>query len=634
VSTVPINKIDLKVGLEIHQQLDTNKKLFCNCSPIESSEYTSKFSRRLRASKSELGEYDPAAIFESSKSQTIVYYLNPESSCLVEKDEEPPHQLDNDSKRIALIIATSLDSRVFTEIYPMRKIVVDGSNTSGFQRTMLVSQGGFLKVNNKRIGVQTICLEEDAAKLLGDEDSVRKYGLDRLGIPLVEVALEPVNGTPSEIKKIAHTLGKLLRSTKQVIRGLGSIRQDVNVSILGGSVVEVKGVQQLDQLEKAVEYEAKRQYGLKLISEKLNEKSLKISREKDVFDITKTLSDCKSKIIQKALKDNFLIKAIRIEKFRGMFSYSPYEGIRLGKELAQLVRFFGIGGIFHSDELPNYGIEIIDVEKIKQHMKIGVDDSFLIVAAPESKINFVVDSLINRINEAEKGVPAETRLATQDGETIYLRPRPGASRMYPETDIPPIIVTEAELSLAKKEVPKPWDEAVLEIEKKYKLNHQLAEQIFDSEYFDLFEEICTNEKNSPTFVASTLCSTLTNLQRQGLDLTLLQAPQIKYCFNLLSDAKISKESIEMVFENIMSGKSKTVDEAIKHASIMRIDERRLTEILDEIIQNNKQLIENLGERAENPLMGVAMKSLRGKVSGEIVSKILKKKVQDILNKKN
>ncbi len=226
-----IENVGLKVGLEIHQQLNTNKKLFCNCTPIESDEYTKKFQRNLRPVKSELGEYDPAVLFEKSKSKTIMYFENPQSSCLVEQDEEPPHDLDKDAKELVLIIASSLNSNIFSEIYPMRKTVIDGSNTTGFQRTMLISQGGSIDIGDKKIGVQSICLEEDAAKLLGDKGSIREYSLDRLGIPLVEIALDPVEGKPSEIKKIALSLGKLLRSTKKVTRGIGSIRQDVNVSV-------------------------------------------------------------------------------------------------------------------------------------------------------------------------------------------------------------------------------------------------------------------------------------------------------------------------------------------------------------------------------------------------------------------
>ena len=261
MSEINIDEIGLKVGLEIHQQLSTGKKLFCNCNTEEENEYTAKFSRRLRASKSELGEYDPAALFEKTKSKTMIYYTNPTSTCLLEQDEEPPHEINSEAKKTALLISSALYSKIFREIYPMRKMVIDGSNTSGFQRTMLISQGGFLNVDGEKIGIQTICLEEDAAKLLQDGEGKREYSLERLGIPLVEIATEPVMASPSKIRKIALTLGRLLRTTKKVTRGLGSIRQDVNVSIKDGGVVEVKGVQQLDQLEKGVEYEAKRQHG-------------------------------------------------------------------------------------------------------------------------------------------------------------------------------------------------------------------------------------------------------------------------------------------------------------------------------------------------------------------------------------
>ena len=226
MSEFSINELGVKVGLEIHQQLSTNKKLFCNCTPIDTDEYSIKFQRKLRAAKSELGEYDPAALFEKSKSKTIMYFANPESSCLVEQDEEPPHELDIDAKKISLVIASALKSDVFREIYPMRKTVVDGSNTTGFQRTMLISQGGSFNVEDKEIGIQSICLEEDAAKILGEEGAIKKYGLERLGVPLVEIATDPFEVKPHEIKKIALSLGRILRSTKKVKRGLGSIRQD------------------------------------------------------------------------------------------------------------------------------------------------------------------------------------------------------------------------------------------------------------------------------------------------------------------------------------------------------------------------------------------------------------------------
>jgi len=633
VSELDIDKIGLKVGLEIHQQLSTNKKLFCNCSSTETSEFTSKFSRKLRATKSELGTYDPAALFESTKSKRMIYYTNPDSCCLVEQDEEPPHDLDHDTKNIAILIASSLKSNIFSEIYPMRKMVIDGSNTSGFQRTMLISQGGYLDVDGRKIGIQSICLEEDAAKLLDDRDTERDFSLERLGIPLVEIALEPVNARPSEMRKIALALGRLLRTTKKVARGLGSIRQDVNVSISNSGIVEVKGVQQLDQLEKVVEYEAKRQHGLILISEKLAKLNLgKISKLENVFDVTEIMKECKSKIIQKSLKEKAVIKVIKIKNFSGMFSFSPYENIRLGKELGQLVRFFGIGGIFHSDELPNYGIENSDIEKIKNLIKKNDNDGFLIIAGNDSKIDFAIDSIINRIDDAKLGVPAETRMATQTGETVYLRPRPGSSRMYPETDIPPIIVTKDEINFAEKNIPKSWDESLCDLQKKYKLNPQLAEQIFDSEYLELFEEICKNNKSSPNFVASVLCSTVRNLERQGLDPNLLNYEEIIKTFEFLNAGKIFKESIEKIFKIIMSSNASTIEEAMEKSAISTLAEDQLEDICNTVISNNFTIIDGQGTRSIGPLMGIVMKQTRGKASGEKVNHLLQKKIKEYLSK--
>ena len=632
MSEFVIENIGLKVGLEIHQQLSTNKKLFCSCIPLESDEYTIKFQRKLRAVKSELGEYDPAALFENLKSKTIMYYANPESSCLVEQDEEPPHNLDDDAKNIALVISSALESNIFSEIYPMRKTVIDGSNTTGFQRTMLISQGGHIDVDGEKIGIQSICLEEDAAKLLGDKGDIREYSLDRLGVPLIEIALEPVEGDSKKIKKIALSLGRLLRSTKKVTRGIGSIRQDVNVSVRdGGGVVEVKGVQQLDQLEKVVEFEAKRQHGLVKIAEKLQNSNFgEISKNNDVFDITDNFKNCESKIIQKSLRDNSIIKAIRIRNFAGMFGYSPYEGIRLGKEIGQIVKFYGIGGVFHSDELPNYGIEESDVSIVKKILEINETDAFLIIAAPLVKIDFAIDSIIKRISQAKKGVPAETRLATQTGETIFLRPRPGASRMYPETDIPPIIITKKELEDTKKNIPKSWDESLNELQKKYDLNLQLTEQVFDSAYLEIFEKICEKTSIVPTFIASILCSTITNLERNGLNSQLLRNEEIVKTFEFLTKGKITKESIEIIFENIMSGKSKTIEDAIKNTSIETVSKEEFEKVIENIIINNKEIIQNQKERAVSPLMGIAMKELRGKVSGEMVNSLLLEKIKKFL----
>ena len=635
MSEIQIDKIGLLVGLEIHQQLATGAKLFCRCKPIESDEYPIKFSRKLRITSSELGEFDPSAIFEKSKEKTILYSANPESSCLVEQDDEPPHDLDPNAKETVLIMSSALKSNIFNEIYVMRKLVIDGSITSGFQRTMLVSMGGSLEVNGKKIGVQSICLEEDAAKLLQDSKETREYSLDRLGVPLVEIALDPVSGTPEEIKNIALTLGRMLRATKRVGRGIGSIRQDVNVSIEGGgAVIEVKGVQKLDQLEKVIEYEAKRQHGLKIIAEKLQTLNIeKITKEKDVKDVSSIFKSCKSKIIQKSLSEGSLIKAMRIKGFSGMFGWEPYPGIRLGKQLGELVRFFGLGGLFHSDELPNYGIEESEIQEVKKILEIKSNDAFIIVAGNEKKLDIVIESIIKRIEDARNGIPAETRAATITGETVFLRPRPGSSRMYPETDIPPIIVDNTEIEQARNKIPRSWEENLMALQKQYELNQQLSAQIFDSEYLDLFETICKDKRISPNFVASTLCGTITNLERRGLDSTLLRTGDIFEAFRLITDGKIAKESLEMIFESIMSGKSKSISDAIKSNALNTVEDAELHKILDELVKSNFGMIKEQGLRSMGPLMGIAMKTLRGKVDGQKLNQLLEDKIKIKIDEK-
>jgi glutamyl-tRNA(Gln) amidotransferase subunit E len=629
MSEIQIDKIGLLVGLEIHQQLATGHKLFCKCKPIESDEYSINFTRKLRITSSELGEFDPSALFEKSKEKMISYFGNPESSCLVEQDDEPPHDVDPIAKETVLILSSALKSNILNEIYVMRKLVIDGSNTSGFQRTMLVSLGGSLEVNGKNIGVQSICLEEDAAKLLKDLGDTREYSLDRLGIPLIEIALDPVSGTPEEIKNIALTLGRMLRATKRVGRGLGSIRQDVNVSIEGGgAVIEVKGVQKLDQLEKVIEYEAKRQHGLKIIAEKLRTLKIeKIVKDQDVKDITEIFRNCKSKIIQKSLAEGSLMKVMRVKGFAGMFGWEPYPGIRLGKQLGELVRFFGLGGLFHSDELPNYGIEESEINEVKKILDVGSNDAFIILAGNKRKLDIVIESLIKRIEDAKNGIPAETRAATITGETVFLRPRPGSSRMYPETDIPPIIVNNTEIEEAKSKIPKSWEENLLALQKQYELNPQLSAQVFDSEYLDLFETICKDKRVSPNFVASTLCGTITNLERRGMDSGLLKTSDILESFRLVLDEKIAKESLEMIFESIMSGKTKTISDAIQSNALNTIQDTELHQILDKLIESNLKIIQEQGLRSMGPLMGLAMKTLRGKVDGQKLNQFLENKIK-------
>ena len=271
VKNEPFVNNKLKVGLEIHQQLDSKNKLFCKCKIIDSTEYDLTFTRNLRPTQSEMGSYDQAALFESKKIKTVKYQSSKNSNCLIESDEEPPQMVNKEALEIVLTISLALHCTIEDELHVMRKIVIDGSNTTGFQRTILVGRNGFLDVDGVRVGIQSICLEEDAARIINEddedvEDRNKIFSLDRLGIPLIEIALEPISNSPIFVANLAQIVGRLLRSTKKVTRGLGSIRQDVNISLDDGPVVEVKGVQQLSQLALVIEYESKRQDGLKQIA--------------------------------------------------------------------------------------------------------------------------------------------------------------------------------------------------------------------------------------------------------------------------------------------------------------------------------------------------------------------------------
>jgi glutamyl-tRNA(Gln) amidotransferase subunit E len=630
------DSLKVKVGFEIHQQLDTKSKLFCNCSCADANgSYDYNFIRILRPTKSELGNFDKAALFESAKMNTIKYYSRIGLSCLVEADEEPPHDVNKDALDTVLLFSLALNSNIVDEIHVMRKLVIDGSNASGFQRTMLVSSGGYLEVDNfKRIGVQSICLEEDAAKLLPHSDSYKEYGLDRLGIPLVEIALEPVTGKPREIVNVALTLGRLLRSSKRVSRGLGSIRQDVNISVNGGRVVEVKGVQQLSQLVKVLDYETKRQFGLIKIAEEFKKRNIEDDFIADkTQDITYLFKNSSSNIIKKILKgSNSIFLSIRLRGLNNLIGYEPIAGIRLGKELGEFVRFFGLGGIFHSDELPNYGITTKDIENIRELLSISNDDAFLIIGGDEKKINIVLGPLIQRIRQFKLGVVTETRSATMDGSTIFSRPRSGSSRMYPETDILPIPIDSQFLCNLKQEIPLSWNDLINNIMQKYALNKKLSEHIFDSQYYDIFEKIVLTSKNiTPTFIASKLTEDIVSLSRNNLDKSLLTDDMIIEIFDLLDRGSIAKESVSLIFEQIMKKESKSVKDALNSLNLTEINDEELNNILDKILNNNVKIIKEKGINSIGALMGKSMNILRGKVDGYKINEYLKQKLEIIIN---
>ena len=262
--------LGFKCGLEIHQQI-AGKKLFCNCPVIDTVETDIRVVRKLRATAGEDGEIDVAAQFEMAKDKRFIYVSNSKSTCLVEYDEEPPHKINENALNSALTVALLLKADIVDEIQIMRKIVIDGSNISGFQRTALIAIDGKLETSKGIVSIPTICIEEEAAQKIEQKTEYVKYNLDRLGIPLIEIATGTEIKEPEHAKETAGLIGMVLRSTNSVVRGIGSIRQDVNISINGGARTEIKGFQELRTIPKVIDYEIKRQQELILNGEKINE---------------------------------------------------------------------------------------------------------------------------------------------------------------------------------------------------------------------------------------------------------------------------------------------------------------------------------------------------------------------------
>jgi glutamyl-tRNA(Gln) amidotransferase subunit E len=632
---IDYEKLGLKVGLEIHQQLDTSAKLFCNCKPElfkETPEIT--FLRRLRPTQSELGQIDPAAYFEFQRGIKTLYEANTATSCLVEMDEEPPHPLNTEAVEIALTAAIMMKAKPVDEIHVMRKTVIDGSNTTGFQRTCIVALNGEVKVGEKLVPIEHVSLEEDAARKMGEEEgSIIHYRIDRLGIPLIEIATAPVIKSPKEAGEVALAIGKILRATGKVKRGLGTIRQDVNISIRNGALMEIKGVQELELLPLVVEYEVQRQLNLMKICEELKESGMmKEAIKEEFFDITDVFKQTKCKVIRKAIDADKQVIAVKLPRFRGFLKRELIPNVRLGTEMADRARFWGrVGGLFHTDELPAYGITIEEIGELKKATKAEEQDAIVFVADTSENAKDALKAIVERAREAIKGVPEETRAANPDGTTRYMRPRPGAARMYPETDIPPIVITDDYLEKISLHLPELPEQKFERLMKEYKLNAKLVRQILDSEYGELFEIIAKESGVSPTTVAAFLTETLRALRRDGVEVDRVSESQIRSIFKSINTGELMKEALSDVFVWLSKNEGKSVQEAIASLGLKTVSEDALEALVDKVIAENRKLIQERREGSLGVLMGVIMKNFRGKVDAAQVSRVLKERLEKILD---
>ena len=626
-------KVGLKCGLEIHQQLNVNSKLFCSCPPLlfkEDPEIT--FLRRLRPTQSELGQVDPAAYFEFQKGVKILYEANRQSSCLVEMDEEPPHPINLDAVKVVLTASLMMNMQPVDEVHVMRKTVIDGSNTTGFQRTCTIALDGWIKVGEKTIPMQAAFLEEDAARKTGtqDEGKTIRYRIDRLGIPLIEVATAPVIYSPQEAQEVAFAIGRILRDTGKVMRGLGTIRQDLNVSIPNGALIEIKGVQELELISTVVEYEVKRQLGLIEIKEELAKRGITPESLKPEFvDVTGLFKDTKSKVIRKAVDKKQTVLAVKLAGFAGLTGRELMPGFRLGSELSDYAKFWGrVGGIFHTDEvLANYGITQEEVKALREAVGASEGDAVVFVADTAENTHDALKAVVDRAQVACKCIPQETRTAKDDGTTRYMRPRPGAARMYPETDIPPQPITEALVAQIKANLPEPADKKFARLIKQYSLNEKLAKQLIDSEYIAIFEETAKTSGAQASTIAAFLTETVKSLKREGVPTENVTDEQIAAIFGAVGAGELAKEAISGVFSWLARNEGKSLADATCALGLKMLTEADLAPIIDRIVSANKAQIDKLGKNAFGMLMGAAMKEVRGKCNPELVNKLLRERLK-------
>jgi len=545
-------------------------------------------------------------------------------------DEEPPHRLNEEAIDIALTITALFNARPMDEIHVMRKVVIDGSNTTGFQRTAIISLNGKLKVDGKEIPIQQITLEEDSGRKTGESKNSVTFRLDRLGVPLIEISTGADINNPGEASKVAFEIGKMLRATRSVKRGLGSIRQDLNVSIKNGALIEIKGVQELELVAKVIELEVQRQTILLQIRDELRTRSLKPTDFTDSFvDLTEQLSSSQSKIIQSAVKNGGAVLGTRLAGFKGLLKRELLPGIRLGTELAKRAVFWGrVGGIFHSDELPGYGITESEVEAVYRRLECDLSDAFVLVADSKENVLDGLKAVVERAKEALAGVPEETRTANPDGTTQYMRPRPGPARMYPETDVPPVQVSPERIKRIADNLPRMPEEVAKELGSKYDVGPKLAGELVNSDYLGTFEHIVTSTKGvSPSFVATVLTGSLRNLEREKIPIENVTDSHLREIFNLVGEDRTAKESVIDIIKWVSSNPNAPARDALGKLNLEMLTQEQLSAIISKILESNRSFVNENGAKALGKMMNLVMSEVRGRANPKLVTELLRTRLE-------
>ncbi|MBT60571.1 MAG: Glu-tRNA(Gln) amidotransferase GatDE subunit E [Euryarchaeota archaeon] len=646
-------------GIEVHQQLATGKlhsrqpgNLYDVTIDTVPDEWK-RFNRRLRAARGEGGTIDVAARFESRRNRSFVYIQSPNAG-LIELDEQPPLTHDDDAVSIALTVSALLNAKPVSLLQTMRKTVVDGSNTSGFQRTSLISVDGILQTETGPVGVDVLCLEEDSARKLdtlntGDGEQVI-YNLDRLGLPLIEIATAPDIISPEHAKETSIALGRCLRQTRRVRRGLGSIRQDLNVSLACGDRVEIKGCQDLSWIPRIIRLEMSRQLHFYRLANELRsslslpllppdrrsddamvERSVRDAVEShlplNLDDVSVCFSVCDSKMVQTGFGKGSVMLALPLPELAGRFGTKAMDSEdsqlpRLGRELAGAAKLAGVKGVFHSDELPAYGIESEHVAAVRQHLSLSESDGFVLCLAPQWQAELALESVLTRCRLAWHRIPQEVRNvvvkkgAPEDGTTAPMRPLPGGARMYPETDVPVLTIDHQRWQQTLENLPMSDEERKQRLSD-YEVSDDQARQLLARELDDTFVDRASQ------------------LPHKGWASVLLENDEANpdLCANVLAVKEaglITRESINDIIAHFagMLPRSDEIAAFGEANGFKPADEGDLGAIIDGIVAERADFVRERKMGAMGPLMGVVMQAV-GAADGKVVSALLREAIQKI-----
>ncbi|MDY6771552.1 MAG: Glu-tRNA(Gln) amidotransferase subunit GatE [Candidatus Nanohaloarchaea archaeon] len=621
------DELGFKCGIEIHQQLDTETKLFCACSTdMGNDKPVAKVQRYLRPVAGESGNVDRAAQFEQLRDKSFVYNVYRDTTCLVELDEEPPHPINQEALDTALQVAKLTDCQIPDEIHVMRKTVIDGSNTSGFQRTAIIGLDGELETEEGTVAIDDMELEEESAGIHTRKKQQAVYDLDRLGIPLIEIGTDASIQNPKHAKEVAMKIGMLLRSTGNVKRGLGTIRQDVNVSIAEGARVEIKGFQDVKNMDQLVRNEVERQQELLAIKDELEERGID-DVDAQVHEATNLFADSDNQIIGRIIESDGGVYATKIP-FEGLMNRELCGGKTLGKEFADYAKAHGLNGIMHTDEdLSKYGLED-EFDRLADELDKEDGEVVVIAAGRDEKAENALQAVVDRAAQCLEGVPEETRNAEQDFTTSYARPLPGSARMYPETDIPPFEVGDDYLK--EIAVPETLDQKIERLADD--VGDQMAEQLVESPHFETFEDIKDSFSLELKDVANFFTNILKDVQsRHDVDTDRLSNDQIQEMLRLLDEGEINKDALSTIAKELAQDPDKTPQQVVDEEGLGSMGEDEVRAIVQDVLEEQEDMIEEQGEHARGALMGEVMQEAKGKADGSLVNRVLSEELQKKLD---